>query len=126
MIICYDVEFPEPMRCLALAGAEIVLVPTALGIGPQDCVTPHCVLPTRACKKCLLYGKERRATALCACRAIDSSCIHALMVSSTVLIYLSCVLTSMWVIRIGIACFGSIVKALHMHCTRIPAPVTML
>lgn len=28
--ICYDVEFPETVRTLALAGAELVLVPTAL------------------------------------------------------------------------------------------------
>lgn len=30
LLICYDVEFPENVRRLALAGAEAVLVPTAL------------------------------------------------------------------------------------------------
>lgn len=30
MLICYDVEFPENVRRLALAGADIVVVPTAL------------------------------------------------------------------------------------------------
>ena len=30
MLICYDVEFPENVRRLAQAGAELVLVPTAL------------------------------------------------------------------------------------------------
>lgn len=29
LLICYDVEFPENMRRLALAGADLVLVPTA-------------------------------------------------------------------------------------------------
>lgn len=29
MLICYDVEFPEAVRALALAGAEAVLAPTA-------------------------------------------------------------------------------------------------
>jgi predicted amidohydrolase len=29
MLICFDVEFPELVRHLALAGAEVVLVPTA-------------------------------------------------------------------------------------------------
>ena len=29
MIICYDIEFPEPARILALRGAKLILVPTA-------------------------------------------------------------------------------------------------
>jgi len=47
-LICYDVESPEPARCLALAGAELLLVPTALGHGELQEVTPLRVLPTRA------------------------------------------------------------------------------
>ena len=30
LLICYDVEFPETARALALAGAELILVPTGL------------------------------------------------------------------------------------------------
>eukprot|EP00762_Andalucia_godoyi_P000604 ANDGO_05309.mRNA.1 Hydrolase in pqqF 5'region len=30
ILICYDVEFPESVRTLALAGANLILVPTAL------------------------------------------------------------------------------------------------
>ncbi len=30
LLICYDVEFPETCRSLALAGAELILVPTGL------------------------------------------------------------------------------------------------
>jgi predicted amidohydrolase len=29
LLICYDIEFPETVRALALAGADLVLVPTA-------------------------------------------------------------------------------------------------
>jgi predicted amidohydrolase len=30
LLICYDVEFPEAARALAMAGADLILVPTAL------------------------------------------------------------------------------------------------
>lgn len=29
MLICYDLRFPEPIRILALAGAQVILLPTA-------------------------------------------------------------------------------------------------
>lgn len=29
ILICYDLRFPEPIRCLALAGAQVVALPTA-------------------------------------------------------------------------------------------------
>jgi predicted amidohydrolase len=37
ILICYDIEFPEAVRALALAGAELIAVPTAL-IQPFDIV----------------------------------------------------------------------------------------
>lgn len=37
LLICYDVEFPENTRRLALAGAEVILVPTA-NMAPYDFV----------------------------------------------------------------------------------------
>lgn len=46
MLICYDVEFPEAVRALALAGADLVLVPTA-NMKPYDAVS-HVVVPSRA------------------------------------------------------------------------------
>jgi predicted amidohydrolase len=46
MLICYDIEFPEPARRLALAGADILLVPTAQ-MAPYEAVPRH-VIPTRA------------------------------------------------------------------------------
>jgi N-carbamoylputrescine amidase len=34
--ICWDQWFPEAARCMALAGAEILVYPTAIGSEPQD------------------------------------------------------------------------------------------
>ena len=42
--VCYDVEFPEVVRGLALAGAEVVLVPTAL----DDPAVARVLVPARA------------------------------------------------------------------------------
>ena len=46
ILICYEVEFPEAVRCAAAAGAELVLVPTALS--DQWGVVADCVVPARA------------------------------------------------------------------------------
>jgi len=46
LAICYDIEFPETARALAIAGADLVLVPTAL-MPPYDIVADH-LIPTRA------------------------------------------------------------------------------
>ncbi|NGO62090.1 carbon-nitrogen hydrolase family protein [Rhizobium daejeonense] len=48
MLICYDVEFPEYVRSVALAGAELVLVPTALPAGVISRRVADAVVPTRA------------------------------------------------------------------------------
>jgi len=46
ILVCYDVEFPENLRQVALAGADVVVVPTALAA--QWGVVSECVVPTRA------------------------------------------------------------------------------
>lgn len=46
LLICYDVEFPENARRLALGGADLVVVPTAL-MRPFD-VVARAVVPVRA------------------------------------------------------------------------------
>lgn len=46
LLICYDIEFPEPARVVALAGADIILIPTAQMV-PYDVVAKH-VIPARA------------------------------------------------------------------------------
>lgn len=46
VLICYDVEFPETVRTLALAGADLVAVPTAL-MRPYE-VVARTLVPARA------------------------------------------------------------------------------
>lgn len=46
LLICYDVEFPENTRALALLGADLVVVPTAL-MRPFD-VVANILVPARA------------------------------------------------------------------------------
>jgi predicted amidohydrolase len=46
ILICYDVEFPEAVRKLALAGASLVAVPTA--IMQPFCRTCRLLIPARA------------------------------------------------------------------------------
>jgi predicted amidohydrolase len=46
LLICYDIEFPEPARRCALAGADILLIPTAQ-MEPYEQVAKH-VIPARA------------------------------------------------------------------------------
>lgn len=46
MAICFDIEFPETARDLALRGADLIVVPTA-NMAPYDSVCTR-ILPTRA------------------------------------------------------------------------------
>ncbi|WP_075289535.1 carbon-nitrogen hydrolase family protein [Pararhizobium arenae] len=48
MLICYDVEFPENVRRLAQAGADAVLVPTALPAGWSGTFIADHMIQTRA------------------------------------------------------------------------------
>jgi predicted amidohydrolase len=48
MLICYDVEFPENVRRLALAGAELVVVPTALPKGSSGTFIANHMIQVRA------------------------------------------------------------------------------
>ncbi|KXF79094.1 hydrolase [Paramesorhizobium deserti] len=48
MLICYDVEFPENVRRLALAGADLVAVPTALPAGPSGTFIAQKMIQVRA------------------------------------------------------------------------------
>jgi len=48
LLICYDVEFPETVRGLALQGADAVLVPTANMVGFDEVST--LLVPARACE----------------------------------------------------------------------------
>jgi predicted amidohydrolase len=46
LLICYDVEFPEAVRVHALAGTELLAVPTAL-MRPYE-IVPQTLVPARA------------------------------------------------------------------------------
>ena len=48
LLICFDVEFPEPVRMLALQGVDAVLVPTANMIDFDE--VSERLVPTRACE----------------------------------------------------------------------------
>jgi predicted amidohydrolase len=48
MLICYDVEFPENVRRLAVAGADLVAVPTALPAGRFSALIAERVISVRA------------------------------------------------------------------------------
>lgn len=48
ILICYDVEFPENVRRLALAGAELIAVPTALPASGHAELIARKMIPVRA------------------------------------------------------------------------------
>src|SRR5581483_10133705 len=48
LLVCYDVEFAELPRRVALAGAEVILVPTALPESPSAPFIAEKVVPVRA------------------------------------------------------------------------------
>ncbi|WP_029355099.1 carbon-nitrogen hydrolase family protein [Bosea sp. 117] len=58
MLICYDVEFPEAARTLALAGAELILVPTA-NMPPCEAAS-RVLVPARACENGLFVAYANR------------------------------------------------------------------
>lgn len=58
LLICYDVEFPEAVRAHALAGTELLLVPTAL-MSPYEFVA-RTVVPARAWESQLYIAYANR------------------------------------------------------------------
>lgn len=58
LLICYDIEFPEAARLMALAGAELIAVPTAL-MEPY-CRTARLLVPARALENQLFVAYVNR------------------------------------------------------------------
>ncbi|MEV6327506.1 carbon-nitrogen hydrolase family protein [Streptomyces sp. NPDC051909] len=58
LMICYDVEFPENVRAHALAGTDLLLVPTAL-MHPAE-IVPLSVVPVRAFENQLYIAYANR------------------------------------------------------------------
>ncbi len=73
ILICYDVEFPENVRRLALAGADFVAVPTAL-MPPYDFVATHLV-PARAFENGVFVAYANRCGAESDLAYLGLSCI---------------------------------------------------
>lgn len=73
MLICYDVEFPETARLLALQEADLIVVPTAL-MQPYGAVA-NVLIPARAYENQLYvayanYCGEEAALRYCGCSTI--------------------------------------------------------
>ncbi|EGD56265.1 nitrilase-related carbon-nitrogen hydrolase [Gordonia neofelifaecis] len=59
VLICYDVEFPEAVRAHAIAGADCLLVPTALA--ESDSLVATSLVPARAVESQLFIAYVNRA-----------------------------------------------------------------
>jgi 5-aminopentanamidase len=68
--ICFDIEFPEFVRASALAGAELLCVPTAVPLRPESAtgehpfdtrLVPAMVVPTRALESQLFIAYANHA-----------------------------------------------------------------
>lgn len=63
ILICYDVEFPENVRRLALAGVDAVLVPTALPVSLSGTFITSHMIQTRAFENQLFVAYVNHAGA---------------------------------------------------------------
>jgi 5-aminopentanamidase len=73
LLICYDVEFPEAVRLPALAGADLVAVPTAL-MDPFE-VVARTVVPARAIENQLFVAYANRCGREGELRYCGRSCV---------------------------------------------------
>lgn len=73
VLICYDVEFPEAVRALALAGADLVAVPTAL-MRPYE-VVARTVVPARAYENQVYVAYANRCGSEDALTYCGESCV---------------------------------------------------
>ena len=73
ILICYDVEFPENVRLLGLAGVDLVAVPTAL-MQPYDFVA-RSLVPARAFENQLFLAYANRCGREHELNYIGMSCI---------------------------------------------------
>jgi predicted amidohydrolase len=72
-VICYDVEFPEAVRAAAVAGAELLLVPTALAHGFND--VPQVLLRARALESQVTIAYANHSGIEDGCRFLGGSVI---------------------------------------------------
>jgi predicted amidohydrolase len=75
MLVCYDVEYPEAVRAAAEAGAQLIIVPTALG--DQWGIVADKLIPTRAFENGVWVLYANHAGVENNLRYLGSSCIVA-------------------------------------------------
>ncbi len=75
LAICYDVEFPETVRAAAARGAELLLVPTALGHGFEN--VPQILLRARALESQLTVAYANHCGVEGGCEFLGGSVIAA-------------------------------------------------
>lgn len=73
ILICFDIEFPEPARALALAGAQLIAVPTSL-MAPYDFVA-HTIVPARAAENQLFVAYANRVGRETTLDYVGQSCV---------------------------------------------------
>jgi nitrilase len=73
LLICYDVEFPEAVRSLALMGAQLLLVPTALT--DDYAAIPEFIVPARAIENQLYIAYCNHAGVENGMRFLGGSCL---------------------------------------------------
>lgn len=73
MVICYDVEFPEAVRAAVTAGAELLLVPTALAHGFES--VPQVLLRARALESQVSIAYANHSGEEDGCRFLGGSVI---------------------------------------------------
>ena len=75
VLICFDVEFPESVRCLALEGAQIVVVPTALTVGDWSRIS-DVLIPSRALENNIFVAYINSSSLQNGRRFLGHSCIY--------------------------------------------------
>lgn len=73
MLICYDVEYPEAVRSVALAGADLILIPTAL-TDEYACV-PDLIVPARSVENQVFVAYCNHADAENGLSYLGGSCL---------------------------------------------------
>jgi 5-aminopentanamidase len=73
LLICYDVEYPEAVRSLALLGADIALVPTALT--EEYTAIPDFIVPARAIENQVFVAYCNHAGVENGMRFLGGSCL---------------------------------------------------
>jgi 5-aminopentanamidase len=73
LLICYDIEYPEAVRSLALLGAQLILVPTALS--DEYSAVPDFIVPARAVENQVYVAYCNRAGVENGMRFLGGSCL---------------------------------------------------